>query len=409
MRSRSTRDLRSLVSVCAVTLAGVAGLAHCGPGRVPPDVTTEPLDGSSDFDIQVVQPDGAITLPDGAVVETGMDVAQQDPDASADGEASVPNRDAGPEIVLPPEDAGCVPYHVPDAPAATTIPTQPNRYYVLINLALGATREAWSLIGLDRDNRCGSEAPAAMPGETARACAPQPGAGSTADGADGRDNAFAAVVAPVLRRVTRWNEADVNAGILSGRGSVVLRIVGANLDTDSRLSVEWHRVVRDAPSEGGRDESWIPVSGATGVRASEAYVTGSNFVARFSEPLDVDLAGVNARLHLRLNRVVLSGTLIANPEGGPGALSLTRTVVSGLWSLADAPDDLRYLGLCPGTSSYEEVMTAARNAADALRTDAREPETVCDAVTVGIGLDMTPTRLDPVRSPPSDRDLCMGM
>lgn len=294
-----------------------------------------------------------------------------------------------------------------------------------------ADGEAWRDIGLDLDERC-TVAPA-FDAE----CHPRRRAQAPVDGNDGIDNAFGSDLFPLVDLAVGGLEETARAAQEEGKLPVV-RIRGWNgMDDDPRVDVTISNSIYAVNDAGDgtpalhRVEAFEPVDIATGerlpfpvwdgtdfaffredtffdgdpeqplIRDDNAYVVGRRVVANLPSRVEIlfpaDLVGVLVK--------VTDATAIGRISDD--GLTLEDAVVSGRWAVLDLLMTAENIGVCRETPQYDILVGQLDSIADIRSMPGTGgPDSICDAISVGVGFTGTRLRFGGVTPGPPVANVC---
>ncbi|MFI5299951.1 MAG: hypothetical protein ACHREM_17830 [Polyangiales bacterium] len=275
----------------------------------------------------------------------------------------------------------------------------------LTDKATGATDpNAWKTFGFDLDGRDTTSDDSVNQIDT---CKRAPGALTRflMDGNGGIDNNFGQHVMPVIHDFKADVEQALNQAIASGKSTVILRLdnVGpadnANVPGALYLTGAFSTGSAGAPTPTFTASDAWPIDPSSLVDGktiaqpkvvfAQGYMAGGLWVSGPVGANAVDLALLLGGLGSTLP--IESPTLVASLDGSTqgtiaGAIT-TATLQTALTPVA------RRLGICPGSTIYQDVVSTLSSAADLVSGGAQlqDVTTVCDAIAIGIGFDVTPT------------------
>lgn len=243
----------------------------------------------------------------------------------------------------------------------------------------------------------------------------QSGGRPTSDGVDGIDNVFGSDLFPLVKAVVPGLQETSRAHQRAGGGLVVLRIRGWSGEPDDpRVHVTITQSVDSVPS--GADDpppelsfidydAYLP-SGEpapspvldgndyTFVRAdtfiagnvdepivfdNNAYVADDVLVAKLPDRVELHFQGDGVGVVARLVGGVVTGTFTDDRMG------LEDVVVAGRWTMVDLLRTAEHVGVCQGTAEYNLLRSRLEAFLDVSSTTDLEPETPCDAISIGVG------------------------
>ncbi|MEI8259039.1 MAG: hypothetical protein WCJ30_25500, partial [Deltaproteobacteria bacterium] len=150
-------------------------------------------------------------------------------------------------------ESGCHLYTVPPRPSTAVDPTPDAGTRVFaahrITFGFGATN-VWHQLGFDRDGFCTN--PATQP---TQGCRPAAGGQTAEDGESGRDDSFATQIG-ALFATQAFSEADANAGISTGVGTLGARVTGLGGPDDPSVIVEWFPMRHGRAMDGSATLRW---------------------------------------------------------------------------------------------------------------------------------------------------------
>jgi hypothetical protein len=251
--------------------------------------------------------------------------------------------------------------------------------------------------------------------DTAAETAPQEcvPVGETAqlDGNAGIDNVFGGEISTTLDFVFPGFARSIVDTMNEGRGTPLVRVTGWNgqhddplvrvelrqaadgtTDAPSDVSFDGAELVRvldaspaSSPGWAGADRwyaSEVTGAGSASVYVDEAaYFAGGTLVFRIADVLDVRYFYGTSEGFFRLR-----GTLFSIPFDD----ALTRcgpTIVGGRTSVDDLVAIAEHVGYCEGSTFHAELEEALRINADLRIDPTAEPDTACEAISVGIRFD----------------------
>ncbi len=302
--------------------------------------------------------------------------------------------------------------HRPLARPSSVVPGE-RRWFVLRSVDLGfKDPQAWKRTGFDLDRRTTT---AEQSQSSANSCkrAPDSFRGALTDGADGIDNAFGAHVLSIIKSVKSDAQDVANAEITSGGYTLLLRIDGAvDGDNASAPGALYAAGKHEGKPTFAANDRW-PVWSSTlsdGVDLEKplrkfplGYVRNGTWVSgeigEGPEPIWFPLFGpiaVNASALLSVDLATGQGVMA-------GALPVSELLdMSSRWA--------QRLGACPGDDTHKVIDSIMASTADLVLggKDLQDPSRQCDAVSFGIGFEVTkvaaPTAVVP--PPPPEPSKC---
>jgi hypothetical protein len=304
--------------------------------------------------------------------------------------------------------------------APASVPIRPDvvgkggatRWFVMRRLDLGLLRRtdfvpdanAWRDYGFDLDARNTSKEDSKTSVNSCKRRAGSP-TGVLADGNNGRDNNFGQHVMAVIKSLNADAEDVINANILEGRTTLLLRLdnVGA-VDNGSVPGTVIAAGPLGATPKFDRADKWPTLDGTTltfpdGYMAGGIWVSGG-FNARASV-LSLPLA--TQVVPLPLGAVFITFNAVNGKSGTIAGAANAATFASALNPMFAS------LGICPGNATHEQVVATILQSADlitgapALQDTSRE----CDAISIGFGFavaDVSPPDVtQPLPPPRPDR------
>ena len=276
--------------------------------------------------------------------------------------------------------------------------------YVVSRLLLGdtdfngsPTPTAWQSFGFDIDGMTTS------PMDLSMHCQPFAGASpnALADAPDGKDNSFGRNIIPIFLGLMPDLSAQVNGAITSGTASsLILELQSLTAAADQTLSA---RLFEAAPllTPPGLDGSdcwpvaWESLNSPPDLDSAKAVFPSSTLTANLWESgatidatLRLGIPGfavfelpiANASLSVQLSADHMSGMM-----GQLGGVIETEALAESMRQLAGAFDP----SLCMGTT-IESLLDQIRQASDIGSDGTHDPNATCDALSIGIGFELSP-------------------
>jgi len=327
-----------------------------------------------------------------------------------------PSADSVGDVVIPPTDAPPGSSARPP-PRPSSSSTGTTKWFVIDRLRVGITTaagaaspSAWKDYGDD----LGARTTTADDSPTSKnSCKRRSGSPTKvlADGNDGRDDNFGQHVMAVVKSLVSDVEDKVNAEILAGNSTLLLRL--DNVAGDDNAVVPGALFV--AASLGSKptfaeSEKWpidfVSIDGSKEAKLlfSKGYMSGGVWVSgelgTTTAQIMLPLVGVISTLSLE------SAVITVRVKDGTGG------VIAGASDTTKAKDaltpPLKLLGICPGNATYDQVVETLTQSADlvsgapSLQDMTRE----CNALSMAFAFTMKPTTAPDARTsglpPPAD-------
>ena len=319
----------------------------------------------------------------------------------------------------------------PNAPAAPPARSSMHReggatrWFVLRSVRLGeATPDlsrdscAWKSIGFDLDRRNVtadiSKLSTGGDGDPKVSCHRLPGSPSAilTDGVGGIDNNFGARLVATLESFNDFGytpdsgppprplDEQVDDQLKHGSETVLLRIDNAFDDDEASAPGALFAVAALPSGSPGSTDSW-PVYADSLVGSVDlarprivfpnGYVAGGTWVSgvansRFEIPMTFG-GSVDERIAWPIDAGLIAFRLV----GGRGTLAGAMDVES--LKAALTPVAAKF-GICPGNATFEQIASTLRQSADLVlgAPQLQDPTRTCDALSVGIGIEMVPAK-----------------
>ncbi|MBI5532891.1 MAG: hypothetical protein HY898_09265 [Deltaproteobacteria bacterium] len=238
------------------------------------------------------------------------------------------------------------------------------------------------------------------------------------DGPDGRDNAFASMMAEFGAVAPEFSAESWSASIAAGSWSVLLRIRNYNGQADDdEVELAWYVPLRfqpDLPKLDGSD-AWrivgtciAPGDGGDPYSPKyfdpKAYVSNGTLVARLPKAVFRPSGWAS----MILTDAVVTGRLMQSAIGW----EIQDGGIAAVWALNDVFAGMKHMvisasELCadPNDQVYAAVKKMLCSHADIYRLPGA-PATTCDSISVGLGFETVPAVLGEIRPPEAKPDLC---
>jgi hypothetical protein len=336
--------------------------------------------------------------------------------------------DASTDDVAPVDAAGPPTSAVPP-PRPTTPSSGGERWFAVNALHLGLTDRAtgmpninaWKSYGFDLDGR---NTGLAASKENLDSCTKVAGAPSNVllDGNLGTDNNFGSQVMTVLQSLKSDNEATINAGIIDGSSTLLLRLQnvdpsyadgtgvtgaiyiahgGTGFTPKFDVSDHWPIVTSSLVNATSIGDASNAV-----VKFPAGYVSGGYWVSGPLGDGTVSLSMVldGVALTLPLQSGVLTVRLSDGSDGTIAGAVTVSDLVTATTPLVES------FGICPGNSTFTDVIQTITQSAD-LVTGApqlQDTSVTCNAVSIGLGFTVQPTGVPTttVAQPPNGPNAC---
>jgi hypothetical protein len=298
---------------------------------------------------------------------------------------------------------GCTLAVIPSLPAGLPNRAGPARVYAARRVTMGAGGE-WASIGFDRDGICTVAGPGAM-----SSC--RPALAPIADGTNGRDNTFGAVIGSVGILGTSFDEMRLNRSIGEGNGTLGLRLRDYGGADDGAITVEVLPLVdghangsaRTPPTWDGRDQGSVDRNLAYGadrttprITTSEGFSSCGTIVMPFANTAPLYFANDVSRSQLTLTDMRIVGTIDASGN-------LTTSDLSAVWARTQVFEDLRSFGACQELLSpgdWTTLQLGVTAALDLLATGGVNPNAECSAMSMAFRIEWVPIIVEGDVSPP---------
>jgi hypothetical protein len=284
-----------------------------------------------------------------------------------------------------------------------------------LNLDNQLDGNAWKDLGYDLDGLCtGSDTCEGT--DSPLSCAPTVPQIAT-DGNYCRDNTFgrleyAAALVPELSTKYGLSDDQFNCALCVGDYNFVIRISGYNGEAnDDRVRVDLYpspglekRLPWDCSKEDWRthpcftsDLPWTiqkdaltdvhdgPDLGDSTLADPAAYVKDGYLVGQLPPDTLFWFPGYNALVvafPLKLQRATVSGKLTRGPDG---VWRLADGIIGGRAKGTDIVQGFRLMGFCETDSNYSIMTDFVQKNLDLLADGSNDPNTTCDAMSVGLG------------------------
>ncbi len=233
------------------------------------------------------------------------------------------------------------------------------------------------------------------------------------DGKDGIDNSFGKNILAILKTFVPAPSDEVNQAILDGDFTIMIKM--DNLDseanqTDIASALYGGASLGDAPKWDGTDMWPVFPELLNGgdiddpkVKFPNAYVAGNTWVSGSKGIVDltVGIGGQNIAL-------VISEAVITMDLSGTGtSASATNGIIAGVIKTSQLVSEIEKVAgqltdgqLCPGNPTLEGALVSIRQASDIMADGTNgDPNTECDAISVGIGFEASAVQLGAVAPP----------
>ncbi len=324
----------------------------------------------------------------------------------------------------------CTPAHPPPAPVIVDSPDSLTITLTIDNIDLGegppvkdAGTIAYDTLGYDLDSLCttATENLSCKPPSWTTAA-------DMSDMIDGRDNNVARMLVKAGQGML--TTPTVNAGMAAGeRPFGILRVTGySGLPADNVVRAEWYVPVakaqgsEDAGVEGGTGAAgtgWM-VDSESAFEADGAEAVGSTMVDGKAYVVDHMLVAHFDRIviNMRETPVEIAGAWVTgrlDKDSQTGEWSLKAGVMAGrmpsfalLGLLPPMINKILKVPVCTDSEVYSATKTMLCGYVDILRSGTPNPESECDAASIGIGMTAGPgviggvaVRNDPALCPPA--------
>jgi len=301
------------------------------------------------------------------------------------------------------------------APAGAT------RYYAIRKLQLGVTRRdngaadlsAWKQYGYDLDGRTTTRDDSRG---SVNSCQRRAGSPTTVltDGDGGRDNNFGQHFMSVIKSLKADVEESVNAGIVNGKATLLLRLDNVTGGDNPKVSgaLVLAGPLGAAPKWDGTDKWPMDTSSVDG--SNQPLITFPDGYIKHGYWVSGDLGSRGANIPLPLgettvlpmNGVVLSFKMADGSDGVIAGASPAERLVEGFTPL------LRRWGSCPGDATFAQIISTATTSADLVSGAPNLQDTTreCDSLSIGLGFTVAPVvaPTEVVTPPGSIPDPCGG-
>lgn len=227
------------------------------------------------------------------------------------------------------------------------------------------------------------------------------------DGNDGIDNAFGKHVMPILEAIVDGTEASNQSGLQAGNHGLLLRVDDLGTNTHGAFGGKLWRTAptQMAPLFDGTDAFPLSTLGITNPGDPETalcsfpngMVSNNVYSSGVGGTVMLQLLLGGNPLELQIHHARLAMTLDANHAAG------TAGMLGGVLDLAEFSTALRdFVGrvdpsLCSGPT-VDSILAQVATAADIMAEGTQYPSQMCDAITIGLGLEM-------VKAQPGDVNL----
>lgn len=300
---------------------------------------------------------------------------------------------------------GCVLAVVPSPPPGlrnAPDPLRAERVWAARTITVGAGG-MWQTIGFDRDGMCSTSSPSSP--TPCRAAVVQ------ADGLNGRDNTFGAVIGSGSVLGSDLDDRRLNASIARGSGTIGLRLRDFGGPNDGAIDVEILPLVLGhaagdpsaRPVWDGRDVWSIDrnlayrADGRTiRIKSSDGFTSCGTLVVSFPSTEPLYFSNELSRSTLSLTEIRMVGSLDASNN-------LSTVDLSAIWARDQLFDDLRTFGICESRLSplsWQALQFAVAAALDLPASGVVNPAVECSAMSLALRIELVPITLGPDASPP---------
>jgi hypothetical protein len=309
-------------------------------------------------------------------------------------------------------DADLPPLRVPARPSGDAVASgkgktlwlAARRYsYGMADLAGVESEVAWMDYGYDLDEQCTmARESAENTGTCLRPAMAKPD--SLLDGARCRDNNFGRHVGALLRASLPAGESTLNGLVGGGSTTWVLRIDDVDITAnDAYAPGAFYRTGDDrmampAPTWEGSDVRTVQTSSLIDgdvnrpvITFPRGYISNGVWVSGVPAPLNI-IAPITAVgfFPLELQHAVITLELNDTRTTGFHGLVAGAVPTSALKTMIDPIAD--FVGICPGTSLYDSMMTGSLRTADVSigAPKLQDVTKTCDGVSTAIGFEVSP-------------------